>query len=110
MRKMYTEQQISDIAKSSVSGGTKLYLHEINFSNATGLFLITTNEEEIELISELKSAFLNSITARYHDLDGAWGTVLAVDTTNLEYYSNAMESIEMFNFESLTILDDVTPL
>ena len=53
MRKMYTEKQISDIAKSSVSGGTQLYQHEIPHSASHTIYLITTSNKEIEDYDEV---------------------------------------------------------
>lgn len=107
MRKMYTEKQISDIAKSSVSGGTKLYLHTLEFKDAYDnditIYVISLENNEIEITS------LIMLTRALHIYDNnGYIAIFDFDTDTIYNFANGIYN-SVGEITSI-ISDTVTPL
>lgn len=109
MRKMFTEKQISEIAKSSVSGGTKLYWHVIlcnmNDESQIEINVIKYSNQKVESVSEIRIYAIKYLDADgndliYSDLDF---TYYLVNIGQLDNYliGNDVASIESDTIEPL---------
>lgn len=112
MRKMYTEEQIGEIAKSSVSGGTKLYQHHLESTDQMNWLDVIlsdnvelTDAEHYNEILVVGKQFLSG--SGYHDNDGE--TLYGIYAIEIgETITVSDLSGNQHSFSDLT--DTVTPL
>ena len=111
MRKMFSKNQIKDIVNQGIesgeiSGGTKLYLHEIRINDVATYNIITTFKEEITYDTD---NLISSALAI--DNDNGYACVFDYDGDCFYYFSggNFVQDQVINNQESIVYIS-ITPL
>ena len=114
---MYSDQDeewFLDSQTETPIGGTKLYRHNIQFSDGNAINFSSTSSTIIGDIANIEDLF-NSANANnltyYDDALGDIASILTIHSGEIIYYSQDNAQIKIINISSLSsFIDTVTPL
>lgn len=112
MRKMYTEQQIVDLVKANISGGTKLYQHIVKANGTQVLLIIATKPTLINSTGTISwPVFVNigavSVYVQTNNILAPLSKISATSEITLSTVANTTTATIQY---SDTITDTVTEL